>query len=104
VSTSRPTKQKIKVQLDDSTVKTEGKKKTIGASNRAFITVPHLPQDTRHLLSLLLGSLVGSQLPLCDLQGTFVLANLEKLSDTLLIGGKPSNLPDQAPHEVDPLG
>lgn len=64
---------------------------------------PHLAENIGHLLSLLLGPLVGTQLPLGDLKSTLVLPDLQKLSDPLLIWSKPSNFPDQVPHKVDPL-
>ena len=64
---------------------------------------PHLPEDISHLLSLLLCSLVSTKLSLGHLQCTLVLPNLQKLSDTLLIGGKSSNLPNQASDESHPL-
>ena len=58
-------------------------------------SIPHLAENTRHLLSLSLGSLVGTQLPLSDLESPLVFTNLEKLSDSLLVRSKASNLPDQ---------
>jgi hypothetical protein len=65
---------------------------------------PHLPDNTSHLLSLLLCSLVSAKLSLGNLECTLVLPNLEQLSDALFIGSKSSNLPNQAPDEIHPLG
>jgi hypothetical protein len=42
---------------------------------------PYLPQDTSHLLSLLLCSLVCAKLFLGNLECTLVLPNLEQLGD-----------------------
>ena len=70
---------------------------------RFQVYTTHLPEDIGHLLSLLLCPLVSSELSFSNLQSTLVLANLQKLSDTLLIGGKSSNLPNQASDESHPL-
>ena len=70
---------------------------------RFQVYTPHLPEDIGHLLSLLLCPLVSSELSFSNLQSTLVLANLQKLSDSLLIRSKPSNLPDQAPDHGHPL-
>jgi hypothetical protein len=69
----------------------------------AVASGPHLAQNTGHLLSLLLGALVGAELPLGDLERALVLADLEQLGDAFLVGGEPRHLADQAPHEVHPL-
>uniref|UniRef100_A0A0A9DY07 Uncharacterized protein n=1 Tax=Arundo donax TaxID=35708 RepID=A0A0A9DY07_ARUDO len=38
------------------------------------------------------------------LKSTFVLSNLQKLGDALLICCKSDNFPNQVPNETDPLG
>lgn len=59
----------------------------------------HLAQHGGHLLPLSLGAQVGAELPLGDLEGTLVLADLEELSDTLLVGGEAYDLADELAHE-----
>jgi hypothetical protein len=42
-------------------------------------------------------------LPLGDLEGALILANLEKLNDALFVGGKTSDLVDDVANELDAL-
>ena len=65
----------------------------------SLLKIPHLAENAGHLFSLLLSSLVSSQLSLSHFQCSLVLSNFKKLSDSLLIWGKASNFPDQIPHK-----
>src|SRR5574342_85118 len=65
----------------------------------ATSTSSHLAENAGHHISLLLGSLVSSQLSLSHFQCSLVLSNFKKLSDSLLIWGKASNFPDQIPYK-----
>lgn len=55
----------------------------------------HLAQNAGHLLSLALGTQVSAEFPLGDLQSTLVLADLEQLRDTLLVGSESRDLADE---------
>jgi hypothetical protein len=51
-----------------------------------------LPHEAGELLSLSLATKVSSKLPLGDLEGALVLADLEELDDAPLIGSHACNL------------
>ena len=55
----------------------------------------HLAQYGGHLLSLALGTQVSAEFPLGDLEGALVLADLEQLSDALLVGREAGDLADE---------
>jgi len=75
----------------------------IQVTKKKITDVPHLAENIRHLLTLLLSPLVCAQLSFSYLQCTLILANLKKLSDPLLIWCKTSNFPDQTPDKEYPL-
>lgn len=66
-------------------------------------TSAHLAQHSGHLLPLALGTQVGTKLPLGDLESTLVLAYLQQLSNTLLVGSESSDLADEVADETGAL-
>ena len=65
--------------------------------------IPHLAENTGHLLSLSFSSLVSSQLSLGNFKSSLVFTNLQKLSDPLLIGSLTRNFLDEIPDKNSPF-
>ena len=66
--------------------------------------LPYGYKDVAQLLSLPLGTVVCPHPFLDELQGPFVLRDLEQLHGALLVGGKATHLSDHVPHELGVLG
>ena len=62
-----------------------------------------LPHQAGELLSLSLATKVCPKLPLGDLEGALVLADLEELDDAPLIGSHACNLADDFANELHAL-
>lgn len=63
--------------------------------------LPHFAENIGHFLTLLLGPLMSAQLSLSHFQCTLVFPNFEQFSDSLFIGSKTSNFPDETSHKMD---
>ena len=62
-----------------------------------------LPHEAGELLSLSLATKVSSKLPLGDLKGALVLADLEELDDAPLVGSHACNLANDVANEPHAL-
>jgi len=66
--------------------------------------LPQLGEDVGQLLTLPLGTDVGAQAALEELQGPLILGHLQQLHGALLIGSVANDLADQVAHELGVAG